>query len=121
MRISYNQFRDPCGNTFIGNIQLPEFSSKHSYDRHHVDIPNHAHDKVYKRKKTQTHIQRKKKIVENVWNISEEMKEEFPLLVQPHRLNKLKVHCSCPICSQKTRTDGWKHSDKVKLEKGREE
>lgn len=37
-----------------------------------------------------------------------------------HRLDKAKLHCSCPMCRQKTKEIGWKHSDKVKLAKGGE-
>jgi hypothetical protein len=30
------------------------------------------------------------------------------------KLKKGKVHCSCPICSSKTKTHGMKHSEKKK-------
>ena len=34
-----------------------------------------------------------------------------------HFFSKGKIHCSCPICSTKTKKDGYKHSDIKKLEK----
>ena len=77
------------------------------------------HNKSYKRFKTQVHISRKKYIVKNCWGLSPNFVPT--VLIQPHRLSKGKVHCSCHMCSQKTRKNGWKHRDKVNREKGLEE
>ena len=76
------------------------------------------HDKAYKRFKTQVHISRKKRIVKDCWGLSPDFIPN--VLTQPHRLSKGKVHCSCPMCSQKTRKNGWKYRDKVNREKGLE-
>jgi hypothetical protein len=32
----------------------------------------------------------------------------------PNKLVKGKVHCSCDVCTPKTKVSGWKHSDKRK-------
>lgn len=77
------------------------------------------HNKAYKRFKTQVHISRKKRIVKDCWGLSSDFVPN--VLTQPHRLSKGKVHCSCPMCSQKTRKNGWKYRDKVNREKGLEE
>lgn len=77
------------------------------------------HNKSYKRFKTQVHISRKKRIVKDCWGLSSDFIPN--VLTQPHRLSKGKVHCSCPMCSQKTRKNGWKYRDKVNREKGLEE
>mgnify|MGYP006949741162 FL=1 len=77
------------------------------------------HNNAYKRFKTQAHISRKKRIVKDCWGLSPDFIPN--VLTQPHRLSKGKVHCSCPMCSQKTRKNGWKYRDKVNREKGLEE
>lgn len=77
------------------------------------------HNNAYKRFKTQVHISRKKRIVKDCWGLSPDFIPN--VLTQPHRLSKGKVHCSCPMCSQKTRKNGWKYRDKVNREKGLEE
>lgn len=77
------------------------------------------HTKTYKRFKTQVHISRKKRIVKDCWGLSSDFIPN--VLTQPHRLSKGKVHCSCPMCSRKTRKNGWKYRDKVNREKGFEE
>ena len=59
-------------------------------------------------------IRKKTSIIKNVWN-EEDWFEGF-WEHQKHRLSKDKVHCSCPICSAKTRTHGYKASDLRKLE-----
>ena len=35
---------------------------------------------------------------------------------QEHRLSKNKVHCSCPLCSAKSKRNGYKISDLKKFE-----
>lgn len=77
------------------------------------------HNKTYKRFKTQVHISRKKRIVKDCWGLSPDFIPN--VLTQQHRLSKGKVHCSCPMCSLKTRKNGWKYRDKVNREKGMEE
>lgn len=32
------------------------------------------------------------------------------------RYSKGKIHCSCPLCSSKSKDRNWKHSDKQKIE-----
>ena len=32
-----------------------------------------------------------------------------------HQYSKNKIHCSCPLCSSKTRKYGNKHSDELKI------
>lgn len=75
------------------------------------------HDKALTRKNTYKHIQRHTYILKYVWDSS-----SFIGMTkngkQVHRLSKAKIHCSCPMCQQKTRNLGWKHSDRVKLAKG---
>lgn len=39
-------------------------------------------------------------------------------LQETGRLSKNKVHCSCPLCSVKTRKNGYTHSDKKKMLRG---
>jgi len=70
------------------------------------------------------YINRRKRIVEDVYN------SDVSTWGGLGALSKNKVHCSCPICSEKTRihssdiknTHGfrknWKHSDKKKLLRG---
>ena len=77
------------------------------------------HNKVYKRFKTQVHISRKKRIVKDCWGLFPDFVPN--VLTQPHRLSKGKVHCSCPMCSRKTRKNDWKYRDKVNRGKGLEE
>lgn len=77
------------------------------------------HNKTYKRFKTQVHISRKKRIVKDCWGLSPDFVPN--VLTQPHRLSKGKVHCSCLMCTQKTRKNGWKYRDKVNRAKGLEE
>ena len=68
------------------------------------------HNKTYKRFKTQVHISRKKRIVKDCWGLSPDFIPN--VLIQPHRLSKGKVRCSCPMCSLRTRKNGGKKRDK---------
>ena len=63
-------------------------------------------------------ITKKTKIVRNVFHYSNEDFSRNVLWKYPHRFSKNIVHCSCPMCSRKTKELGWKHSDKVNLQKG---
>lgn len=60
-------------------------------------------------------IKRRRKIqfMKNAWHLSDELLENPKFTGQ---LTKGKIHCSCPMCAVKTKTDGWKHSDMQKLE-----
>lgn len=118
MKISYRTFTDPSGNQKISHINFPYFPNKHYYDHHHKNIYSSAHSHEYKIRKTDVHIRRKRFIIKNAWGLPDEMLDEYKQLTQCHRLSKGKVHCSCSMCQCKKRNRGWKHSDKVKLEKG---
>lgn len=77
-------------------------------------------NRAYLRKMRAKHIKRKKRISHSYWYIKHD-----------GMLNKGKIHCSCPACSQKTKNKGhrrnnhkgnynpsynWKHSDLLKIE-----
>ena len=67
------------------------------------------------RKRQLDGLKQKKKevVVRDLWHGAEE------LLNDPRFVGKLlkgKIHCSCSICTTKTKKDGWKHSDMQKLE-----
>ena len=90
---------------------------------------------TYKRRERERHIKRKEHIIRSYqsdsrpkkYNSIEEVPEIiplnegnwFPYWYVPHRgmLNKGKIHCSCPMCSIKTKRNGWKHSDLIKIQK----
>lgn len=57
-------------------------------------------------------------IIKDVWQLDDFGKSNLNLWQQPHRLNKQKVHCSCPMCTEKVSNLGWKHSDKQHLAQG---
>lgn len=73
------------------------------------------HSKSYQRHHDYAHAKRKADIVKS-WG--DGSFEGFTRGGQVHRLSKGKIHCSCPMCRQKTREIGWKHSDRVNLLKG---
>lgn len=73
------------------------------------------HDRAVSRKNDYRVIERKRRILKGYKGAFEGFTNE-----EIHRLAKGKIHCSCPMCSSKTKTHGWKHSDKVKLSKGQE-
>ena len=63
----------------------------------------------------------RKKRLSDVW-----MWPEHPYYDNLHQYSKNKIHCSCPMCKQKTNNRGrqkyygigsknWKHSDLVKI------
>lgn len=33
-----------------------------------------------------------------------------------HQYSKNKIHCSCPMCSTKTKNNGRKHSEKIRID-----
>lgn len=59
-------------------------------------------------------IHRKANIVKNVFE--DEIWFDATFRGKEHKLSKGKVHCSCPMCSAKTRRNGYKISDLKKLE-----
>ena len=72
------------------------------------------HDRVYHRYKSYLHMVKKQNIVKYVYGMLFSGNSKY----EGHKLSKGKVHCSCPMCSMKTVRDGWKHADRVALEKG---
>lgn len=73
--------------------------------------------KAYRRAQTKRVIKRRENILRKVYGIEPE--EWFSHKNgASHRLDKAKVHCSCPMCSAKTKTQGWKHSDLQKMQTG---
>ena len=67
--------------------------------------------KAERRKNDYKHIERKKQILKNVY----QDENAFTHGGQFHRLSKGKIHCSCPLCSAKTRGE-LTHSDKIKMD-----
>lgn len=73
--------------------------------------------RAYYRKMRVKHIHRKKKIAELYYG--------WGYYRIDGKYSKGKIHCSCPMCSEKTKNKknhyypsrNWKHSDKVKIEK----
>ena len=57
--------------------------------------------KTYHIQKTKSHIRKKKQILKDVWQLTSWEKAHLKIWKQPHRLNKQKVHCSCPMCTSK--------------------
>lgn len=72
----------------------------------------HKRGKVYRMRQTRRAILHKKRILEQVYRMdSAEQWFGEPEDHSLHRLDKAKVHCSCPLCATKTKTDGWSHRD----------
>ena len=85
-------------------------------------------DKMYRRRMRRKHIRRKKEIAQ--LNFGSGWHYEFDGMY-----DKGKIHCSCPMCSQKTNNKGknrlkhgnyypsknWKHSDKIQLDSGNDQ
>ena len=57
---------------------------------------------------------RKEVLVRDLWHGAEELLDNQRFV---GKLLKGKIHCSCDMCATKTKKDGWKASDKRKLEK----
>ena len=70
--------------------------------------------KAERRHNDWTKIHHKAAIIKYVWQDEEWFESTFE--GKEHRLNKSKVHCSCPMCSAKTRRNGYKISDLRKLD-----
>lgn len=69
------------------------------------------HSSAYKHHKDVVHIKRKLEIVKNMYA---PLDVGYKALHQSHRLSKGKLHCSCPMCTDKVKNRGWKHSDEKK-------
>ena len=81
-------------------------------------------NKPYRREMRRKHIKRKKRIAEYIYSGESYYSEDG-------RYDKNKIHCSCPMCSQKINnkvrnrlkhgnyypSKNWKHSDKLKIDK----
>lgn len=87
------------------------------------------HTKSHIRHESYTHIKRKENILKNVYDAgygdcknNEKLGSYYGYTKgQPHRLSKEKIHCSCPMCREKTKERGWKHTDVVNMMKGLED
>lgn len=87
------------------------------------------HSKEDIRHEACVHIKRKEKILKNVYDAGNgECKNNEKLgsyygytKGKSHRLSKGKIHCSCPMCREKTKERGWKHADIVNMMKGIED
>jgi hypothetical protein len=78
--------------------------------------------KIFAREMREKHIQRKKRIAEKLYG--------HGFYKCDGKYDKGKVHCSCPMCSEKTNNKGknrlkhgnyypsknWKHSDQQKID-----
>lgn len=69
--------------------------------------------KQYRRDEAQKHIRRKEHIIKNVYCMHDNWWTRDG--EQRNRLSKGKIHCSCPLCSAKTKELGFRHSEKKKL------
>ena len=67
----------------------------------------------YYRKQRVKAIKRKYRIRKSLWG--EEKTIEYYDNVPKGTLSKGKVHCSCYLCSAKTKRDGWKPSDQKRI------
>lgn len=74
------------------------------------------HSKAYLRHKTRVHIRRKRHILKDVYNMSNDEIKRNICFNHDGRLAKGKVHCSCSLCRAKTKELGWKHSDMKRIE-----
>lgn len=74
------------------------------------------HSKSYQRYHDFLHIKKKEKIIQ--WWGNDAI--DGITRGQMHRLSKGKIHCTCPMCRQKTKEIGWKHADLIKLLKSEE-
>jgi hypothetical protein len=57
---------------------------------------------AYNRDVSRRKALRKRRITQHYWGIS----EEHPYYDNLHQFSKNKIHCSCPMCSTKTRNKG---------------
>ena len=64
----------------------------------------------YYRKQRIKHIKKKYEKRSIAWGL--EATEDYYQNVAKGTLSKGKIHCSCWMCSSKTKRNGWKHSEK---------
>ena len=69
--------------------------------------------KAERRKNDYKHIAKKERILKHVYE--DGAYDGFTKGGQTHRLSKGKVHCSCPLCSTKTKDNGRKHSEELRM------
>lgn len=67
-----------------------------------------------RRKNDQKHIAKKTQIIKDVYNDDEWYDTLTRDGKQKHRLSKAKVHCSCPMCQEKSNME-YSYSDKKKF------
>ena len=66
---------------------------------------------AYNRDVSRRRALRKKRMTEHdYWHRNGE-----PYYDNLHQYSKNKIHCSCPMCASKTKTDGRKHSEEVRI------
>jgi len=68
--------------------------------------------RALRRHYTNKHIKRKEAIIKFATVIPTDNKR-----FKGHRLAKQKVHCSCPMCTQKSKRDGYRYTDKKRMTK----
>lgn len=68
----------------------------------------------YKRTMRNKHIKRKSEIVKSTWIDGAKCLEDETFMGS---LDKGKVHCSCKLCSSKTKINGFKPRDKRELQR----
>lgn len=66
------------------------------------------------RRKSIVKALRKRRIDQDIYGF---LNREHGYYKNLHQYSKNKIHCSCPICSVKTRKDGLKISDLRKIQK----
>lgn len=64
------------------------------------------HPKAMQRHNDFVHQHRKEYIIKHVYH-----NDSFYNKMHGHRLNKQKIHCSCPLCSTKTKNIGYSRRD----------
>lgn len=74
----------------------------------------HKRDYNFRKYQSTTHTRNKQSIVKHAFHFSEEKMQRNRLFGVPHKLDKNKAHCSCPICSQKRKNAGYTYTDKRK-------
>lgn len=74
------------------------------------------HSKAYLKYNEYIHIKRKQEIIRNIGCMTGETLAANKASING-KLRKGKVHCSCSMCRKKTHENGWKASDKKKIEK----
>ena len=74
-------------------------------------VINMKHNYNYRQHHSERIVKKKQHIIQDIFHINNLDNRKW----SHNGLKKNKVHCSCPMCSEKTRNIGYKHSDKKKL------